>query len=164
MLGLQLAIHNPNRLEKLAVSNTGAKIGTAESWNERIKTVRRRGMAKVASDVVRRWFTPDFLEREPDTVAHMQQMLAATNSDGYAACCEAIRDMDQREEVAHINVPTLIISGTEDPVTPPREGAMLANAIKGARHEQLRASHLSNVERPHDFTQSLISFLEDDNG
>jgi len=164
MTALWLAVHHANRVKKIVVANSAAKIGTAESWNLRISKVASEGMANVACEVVARWFTPEFQNEKPEVVSVLRRMLETTDLKGYIANCEAIRDMDQRESVAGISIPTLIISGEHDPVTPPAEGDALANAIRGAKHVKLKAAHLSNVERASEFTGALAAFLEARNG
>ena len=86
-------------------------------------------------------------------------MLDATPPDGYVACCAAIRDMDQRETVGGIGVPTLVIAGTHDVPTPPTDARFLADRIKGARYVELPAAHLSNIEAAPAFTSALIDFI-----
>ena len=61
-----------------------------------------------------RWFTKGFLERAPQTVAGIQAMFAATPLEGYLACGEAVRDMDQRALLPKIKAPTLVIAGKHD--------------------------------------------------
>ncbi len=67
MIGMWLGVHAPERLNKLVLCNTGARIGTAETWNVRIEAVRKSGMKSVASAVVERWFSPAFREKAPET-------------------------------------------------------------------------------------------------
>jgi 3-oxoadipate enol-lactonase len=86
-------------------------------------------------------------------------MLQATRSDGYAACCAAIRDADFRSRLQEIGTPTLVIAGTYDPVTPPTDGQFLAERIPEARYVELTAAHLSNVEAVAEFNRALLDFL-----
>ena len=78
-----------------------------------------------------------------------------TPAAGYVACCAAVRDMDQRDAVAAIAAPTLVIAGTHDAATPPADGRFLADAIRGARYVELPAAHLSNIEAAPAFTAAL---------
>ena len=158
--GLWIALHAPERLQKLVLCSTGAKIGTADAWNTRIEAVRRNGTKSIAAATMERWFTAPFREREPQTVERIQNTLANTNSEGYIACCEALRDTDLREEVASISLPTLVMSATHDPAAPPTDGKFLAKEIKGARYVELDAAHLSNIEQPENFTQEVSQFLQ----
>ncbi|MGB7150319.1 MAG: 3-oxoadipate enol-lactonase [Terriglobales bacterium] len=160
MIGMWLGIHAPNRLHRLVLCNTAARIGTKELWNARIATTRKEnGMKSVAAAVVERWFTPEFRASSAETVACAQQMLEKSAPEGYAACCAAIRDMDQRESVARIKAPVLVIYGAKDPVTPATEAHFLTAQIHGAAEIELDAAHLSNVEQPAAFTAAVSNFL-----
>ena len=159
MIGIWLGIHAPNRLHRIVLCNTAARIGTKEIWNARIATVRKDGMKSVAAAVVERWFTPEFRASHGEEVAKAQQMLENSPPEGYAACCAAIRDMDQREEVARIKIPTLVIYGGRDPVIPVSEAQFLTDRIRGAEKVELAAAHLSNVEQADAFTEAVSKFL-----
>jgi 3-oxoadipate enol-lactonase len=159
MIGMWLGIHAPSRLHKLVLCNTGAKIGTEESWRSRIEAVRNGGMKSIAAGVMERWFTPAFRAKTPATVAQIQKMLEETNPDGYAACCAAVRDYDCREQLERIGAQTLIITGAHDPATPPADGQFLAAHIRVAKHAELHAAHLSNMEDGARFTRELAAFL-----
>jgi 3-oxoadipate enol-lactonase len=159
MIGMWLGVNAPGRLHKLILCNTAAKIGTPESWNGRIKSVRENGMQSIAPAVIERWFTPEFRHRSPEVVAQTQQMIESSPPEGYIACCEAIRDMDQRQTISQIRIPTLVISGTKDPVIPLAESHFLSDQISGAHSVDLEAAHLSNIEAAGQFTTSIIRFL-----
>lgn len=159
MIGMWLGIHAPNRLHRLVLCNTAARIGTQEMWNARIATVRKDGMKPVAASVIERWFTPGFRASFTEKVAQAQHMLENAPPEGYAACCAAIRDMDQREAVAQIKAPTLVIYGGSDPVTPASDAHFLKDRIPGAAEVELPAAHLSNVEQADAFTEAVRHFL-----
>jgi 3-oxoadipate enol-lactonase len=159
MVGMWLGVNAPERIHKLALCNTGAKIGTPEGWNARIDAVQKNGMKSVASATVERWFTPAFREKAPATVASIQKMLEEANAEGYAGCAAAVRDFDFREQVSKIRLPTLVIAGAHDPGTPPSDGRFLAQQIPGARYAELNAAHLSNIEDQDRFNNELEAFL-----
>jgi 3-oxoadipate enol-lactonase len=159
MIGIWLGVHAPNRLIRLVLCNTAARIGTQEMWNARIATVRKEGMKTVAAAVIERWFTPEFRASFPEKVARAQEMLENTPPEGYAASCAAIRDMDQRETVGQIKVPTLVIYGGKDPVSPVADAHFLKEQIQGAVEVELNAAHLSNVEQPDALTEAVSYFL-----
>lgn len=159
MIGIWLGIHAPNRLNRLVLCNTAARIGTKEMWNARITTVRKDGMKRVAAAVVERWFTPEFRASNGEQVSKTKQMLENSPPEGYASCCAAVRDMDQREEVARIKLPTLVIYGGRDPVSPASDAQFLADQIRGAEKVELHAAHLSNVEQPAAFTAAVKDFV-----
>jgi len=86
-------------------------------------------------------------------------MLAATSPEGYAANCAAVRDADFREQLASIKVPTLVIAGTEDAVTPPAGGHFIQNHVQGAEYAEFYAAHLSNVQAGAAFSDRVLEFL-----
>lgn len=160
MIGMWLGVHAKERLHKLALCNTAARIGTAETWNARIENVRKGGMKAVAPAVIERWFTTEFRARSPEAVASAQRMLENTPPEGYMACCAAIRDTDLSEAISAIRMPTLVIVGLKDPAVPAVNGRFLADRIPGAQYAELETSHLSNLEAPAQFTSELIHFLK----
>jgi 3-oxoadipate enol-lactonase len=160
MVGMWLAAHAPERVSTLALLATSAHLGPA-LWEQRMAAVAAGGMAAIVDGAMARWFTDDFRARHPDQVAHYAAMLTATPAEGYLGCCAAIRDMDQRADVAKISAPTLVMVGTEDVATPPAHAEDLARRIAGARLEVVPgAAHLLNVERPDTVDRHLLDHLE----
>lgn len=160
MTGLWLGIHAADRLGRLVLCNTAARLGTPADWDERIGLVTGGGMNAVVGGVMERWFTADFRAREPAECTAIQAMINTTSPVGYAACSAAIRDMDLSADLGRIRAPTLVVAGTQDAVTPPEGMCALAAAISGATLIQLEAAHLSNVEAASTFTPAVAGFLE----
>ena len=160
MTGQWLGSHAPDRLISLTLANTSAHMGPASAWEDRIAAVRTHGMHAVVDPVMERWFTPAFRESSPEETARIAAILEATDPDGYAGCCAAIRDMDLRLELETIDVPTLVIAGARDQATPPEHAALLADSIRGSKLVTLDGAHLCNVERPVEFNSALASLLE----
>jgi 3-oxoadipate enol-lactonase len=163
-IGMWLGIYAPERINRLVLCNTAAKIGAMETWKARIEMVRTKGMGPVAETQAQRWFTPAFIAKAPDVIATTRQMIASTSPEGYAANCGAIRDADQRETISRIRARTLVIGGLHDPVIPAADVRYLAGTIPGAKLVELDASHLSNVEAADEFTKTLLSFLTEPEG
>jgi 3-oxoadipate enol-lactonase len=159
MVGLWLAVHAPASIDRLVVSNTAARIGPADGWNARIERVRAGGMAAIADAVLARWFTPAFVASGSPVVELARGMLLGTPAAGYCAACAAVRDMDQRDDIARIVAPTLVIAGTQDVVTTPADHRYLAERIGAARYVELDAPHISNLEQPAAYTRTLVDFL-----
>lgn len=160
MAGMWLGVNAPERLDKLVLCNTAARIAPPEMWNARIDTVRNRGMAEIVDAVLERWFTAAFRQAAPPALERVRQTFLTTPPNGYAACCAAVRDMDQRAAISRIGLPTLVIAGSQDMATPPADGRFLAENIPGARYAELEAAHLSNVEVEERFTTAVTNFLE----
>jgi 3-oxoadipate enol-lactonase len=146
-------------VDKLILANTAAQLGPPEAWDARIEAVQKGGMAKIAGSVIERWFTPTFREHSPADVEIVRRTLLSTSPQGYIACCSAIRNMDQRGELALIRSRSLVIAGQQDPATPPALGRQIADAIAGARMIELSAAHLSNIEAAEAFNMAAFDFL-----
>lgn len=162
LIGQWLGINAGTRLDRLVVCNTAARIGTPEVWNPRIEMVLRDGAAAMVAlrdASIARWFTADFAAANPHQAEQITAMLAATSPQGYAANCAAVRDADLRHQLASIKVPTLVIAGTEDAVTPPAGGHFIQNHVKGAEYAEFYAAHLSNVQAGAAFSDRVIEFL-----
>lgn len=162
LIGQWLGIHANDRLHKLVVCNTAAKIGGPEVWDPRIEMVQRDGKAAMVGlrdASIARWFTAEFAAAHPDQAKRITDMLAATSPQGYASCCAAVRDADFRTQLGAISAPTLVISGTQDAVTPPSGGRYLHEHIDGSQFEEVHAAHLSNVEADVVFTSHVREFL-----
>ncbi|MGC5702860.1 3-oxoadipate enol-lactonase [Pseudomonas sp. NFXW11] len=162
MIGQWLGINAGARLHKLVLCNTAAKIGDPSGWNPRIETVLRDGQAAMLAlrdASIERWFTPDYSAAHPDQVTQITDMLAATSPQGYAANCAAVRDADFRQQLGAIQVPTLVISGSDDAVTPPSGGHFIQQRVVGAEYAEFYAAHLSNVQSGDAFSERVVDFL-----
>ncbi|MGA2566494.1 MAG: 3-oxoadipate enol-lactonase [Pseudolabrys sp.] len=160
MVGQWLGANAPDRVEKLVLSNTNFHYADKAPWADRIKFVQEKGLTELVDPNMERWFTKDFRARAPQTIARMREMFVATDPAGYIACCEAIRDMDFTESNSRITAPTLVIVGKQDPATPPAAGEAIAKQIKGAEVAALNAAHISNMEQPKLYTETVLDFLQ----
>ncbi|HKW65240.1 MAG TPA: 3-oxoadipate enol-lactonase [Candidatus Acidoferrum sp.] len=158
-IGMWLAANAPQRLNKVVLCSTAAKIGTPEMWNPRIATVLKEGMKNVAAAAIERWFTAPFRAKNPSVIAKIHKTLETTSPEGYAACSAAVRDFDIREKLTTIRTPTLIISGAHDPATTPADGQFLASHIPRALYVELNGAHLCNIEDADRFTREVLAFL-----
>ena len=161
MVGQMLGARHADRLKTLTLCSTACHVAPKEVWDQRIEAVRAGGMAAVADAVVERWFTEDYRAEPTIVVERVRQMVLETPPEGYVACCAAIRDMDLREAIAGIRLPTLIIVGADDPATPPEKSEEIHARIQGSHLEVIPdAAHLVNIEQDVAFDASLIAFLD----
>jgi 3-oxoadipate enol-lactonase len=157
MTGMWLGIHAPERIEKLVLCCTSAKLGPPEMWAERAALVREQGTGAVAPAVAGRWVTDALADRRPE----LEAMIAATPPEGYAAACAAIERMDLVPRLGEIRAPALVIAAAQDQSTPPEHGRRIAAGVPGARFELLDgAAHLANLERPEAVTRLIVEHLE----
>jgi 3-oxoadipate enol-lactonase len=160
MIGMWLGANRPERIDRLVLCNTTARIGAPEAYEARIAKVRQEGMAAVVPAVIDRWFTRDFQRYASAQVKLVSDMLLQMPPEGYAASCAAVRDMNLTAEVGSISAPTLVVAGKHDLATPAADGRYIADRVPGARYVELNAAHLSNWEVAQSFTNQLIDFLQ----
>lgn len=143
------AANVPDRVERLAVCCSSAHLDPEGSYRERAAVVRERGLESIAEAVLARWFTDGYAKTEPEVVERRRQNLLQTPREGYAGCCEALAGLDLRSSLSDVTAPTLVISGRDDPATPPEHGRLIADRIVGARFEVVDdAAHLANLQQP----------------
>jgi len=160
MTGMRLAARNPERVDRLVVLCTGAKLEPSSGWRDRAVTVREHGTAAVAEAVVARWFTQPYLDTNPDIKAACEAMVAGTPAEGYAACCEVIAAMDLHPDLPTISAPTLAIAGADDPATPPPFLQAIAENVQDGRLLVVpNSAHLASAEQPTTITPAIIAHL-----
>jgi 3-oxoadipate enol-lactonase len=162
MIAQSLAAARPDRVKALVLLDTGHKIGTAESWEERMGAIRRGGLDSVADGVLERWLPEPYRRARPAELQVWRNMLTRTPVEGYLGCCAAIRDADLTAATRTIDRPTLCLVGELDQATPPALSEALAGLIRGARSVTLADSgHLPIIDQPQVVARLMLGFLEE---
>jgi len=160
MVGMWVAANAPERIDRLALCCTAARMLRPDDFAARARTVREHGMEAIADALIGRWFTPSFPASHPDTVARIRDVLLSTPREGYAAACEAIAQMDLREDLPRIKAPTLVIGAEQDQSTPPEKSREIALRIPGAELVVVPdAAHIANVEQPDAVSNQILDHL-----
>jgi 3-oxoadipate enol-lactonase len=154
-----LGANAPERINRLILSNTSSYMAAKDVWNDRIKTVREKGLGAIVGGTMERWFTKDFRDHEPAKIQWITDMFLSTKPEGFIACSEAVRDMDHREIIKSITAPTMIIAGRHDPGTTVEAAEFIRSRIPRASLTVLDAAHIANVELPYDYTDRVLGFL-----
>lgn len=161
MVGMWLASEAPERIERLVLCCASARFEPPEAWSDRARTVRKSGVGEISAAVLERWFTPAFQKSRPDLVEWAGRMLRDTPAEGYAGCCEAIRDADLRGGLGAIQAPTLVIAGADDPAAPVDKAEFIHGSIPDARLVVVeQAAHLANVEQPEAVKRAILDHLD----
>jgi len=157
VVGLQLALDHPRRVAAVTLVCSLPRIGTTEGWRQRASDVRLQGTPSLVGGSASRWFTPEFLEREPDVASRVLHRLLDIDDESYALCVEALAATDLRARVGELESPLTLIVGEQDPVIPVEEARAIAgSAPHGSLHIIPGTSHLAAVERP-DRVAALIT-------
>ena len=162
-IGAWLAAHHPDRVRALAIACSSAHFGDPATWRARAKKVRDEGsaaMAELAATAPDRWFPPAAPIRTSLTAAELIAAHAAVDPAGYAACCDAIADLDLGPALSRISAPTLVIAGRQDPATPPPHARELADGIADSTLLELPGvGHLAPIEAPGRVAAALLAHL-----
>jgi len=157
-----LALGHPRRVRGLVLCDTGARIGTVDSWQQRIDRVQANGLASLEETTMERWFSAGFRGRRPADLRGYGLMLRQTSTDGYIGTCAALRDADFRGRIGAVQCPTLVLCGSEDMSTPPELGRELAGLIRGARFSLIQnAAHLPCIEQPEAAAERILEIFRE---
>jgi 3-oxoadipate enol-lactonase len=160
MIAQGLAVKRLDLVRGMVLSNTAAKIGTAQMWEDRIAAIRAGGIEALADAVMERWFSKAF--RQTEALTAWRNMLIRQPAEGYIGCGAAIAGTDFYTTTATLTLPTLAIAGTEDGSTPPDLVRETAELIRGSRFHLMRgAGHLPCVEKPGEYAELLTEFLRE---
>ncbi|NDU99529.1 3-oxoadipate enol-lactonase [Pseudoroseicyclus tamaricis] len=160
LIGQGLAIKRGDLLSALVLSNTAAKIGTPQLWDDRIAAIRKGGLEPAADGVMERWFSAGF--RASPELARWRALLTGTPVEGYIGCCAAISHADFWATTATLTLPVLGIAGSEDKATPPDLVRETVALVEGAETALIRgAGHLPQIEAPREYAGLLTAFLKE---
>jgi pimeloyl-ACP methyl ester carboxylesterase len=153
-----------SRLRGLIQCDTRAAADTEEARAGRLKmadNVAEWGSARVAEMMGPKLLAPRTFEQQPAVVAAVRQVVERTSP---AAIAAAQRGMAARPDVTDllpaIKVPTLIVVGAEDAISPPTEMKSIATAIPNAQFVQIPESgHMTTMENPAAVNRAMTQFL-----
>lgn len=160
-LAFELWRQAPERISGLVLSDTRAGPETDEGRAGRERTIeliRERGATGLWEEMEPKLFSPG---AEPEVVERARSIALERNPGDLVTCVEAIRDRpDSRPTLPTIDVPTRVLVGEKDELTPPPEAAAIASGIAGAKLVAIPESgHLPPLERRGAFRASLRALL-----
>jgi 3-oxoadipate enol-lactonase len=164
-VALALYRAHPSRVRALVLADTRPQADTEDGRRAREENARRalsEGMRPIAAAMLPKLLSTCTRESAPEVVSRVREMMLGVNAEGAAS---ALRGMalrrDQTDLLSKIDVPALVIVGSEDAVTPPSDAEAMRELIEGSRLVVVEgAGHVSNVERPEEFDRALVEFLE----
>jgi 3-oxoadipate enol-lactonase len=157
-----MAIKHPGLVRSIVISNSAARIGDAQMWQDRVELLRAGGIEALADTIMERWFAKSFHRDRSLELLAWRNMLTRTPLDGYIGCSRAIGATDYTEQTARLRLPTLVIAGSEDGSVPPDVARATADLVPGARFEVIDdAGHLPCVEHPEAYAAILGDFMRE---
>ena len=156
----------PSRVRALILADTRAQADTEEGKQTRAQQAEKaltEGMGGIADAMLPKLLTPETVSKRPEIVKRVRDMMLKTKPEGAAAALQGMAEReDQTQLLSQITVPTLILVGSEDPITPVADSEKMHEAIRGSRLVVLdKASHVSNIEQAEQFNQELKRFLRE---
>jgi 3-oxoadipate enol-lactonase len=154
----------PERVRGLLLANTqaggdtdAAKLGRAEG----LRGLHKQGKRAFADAQLQRQLSPHTLQHKPELLQRLHGMISDSSVEGIAASLVAIATRtDLSSALGEIRVPTRVVVGADDKITPPSAAQALASGIPGAElHVLEQAGHLSNVEAPEAFNRVLLELV-----
>jgi len=153
-----------SRVRGLVLADTRAQADTEEAKQVRTQQAEQiltSGMASITDATLPKLLTPETVSKRPEVVKRIRDMMLKTKPAGAAA---ALMGMAAREDqtalLPRISVPTLILVGRDDPITPLQDSEKMHDTIAGSRLVVIEnASHVSNIEQSAVFNAALLSFL-----
>jgi pimeloyl-ACP methyl ester carboxylesterase len=155
----------PQRLRALILADTKADPDDEPARANRdrqIQAVTEHGPGAILEQLMPRLVGPTTLAGRAPVVQTVRDLAGRQSGEGLAAALKALRDRpDAGPGLPHIAVPTLVVVGDQDAITPPDKARTLAAAIPNARLVTIAdAGHLSNLEHPEPFTAAVRGFLD----
>ncbi|MDB4877012.1 MAG: putative hydrolase [Gemmatimonadetes bacterium] len=152
------------RVRGLVLADTRAPADSAETVERRramIDAAEDQGSSAVANMQIAGLMGTTTRDKRPDIYDAVHRMMAQAPSGGIIGALEAmIERPDSTPTLATIDVPTLIVVGDEDVLTPAKDARIMQASLPGSRLEILQqAGHLSNVERPAAFNTVVSEFV-----
>ncbi|TNJ47751.1 3-oxoadipate enol-lactonase [Phaeobacter sp. B1627] len=160
MVAQGLAVKRLDQIRALVLSNTAAKIATAEIWQRRMAAVRSGGLAAISAETMARWFPAAY--RSTGAHSPWQHRFETQQVNGYLGCCAAIAGTDFYTPTSGLRLPVLGIAGSEDGSTPPDMVRETVDLIPGSRFALVRRSgHVPCIDQPGPYAERLTHFLRE---
>ena len=162
MTALGLGLAHPDRFTRLICADGRADAPPAfgQMWDERIARVESDGLAAIVDGTMASWFTPDWLERQPEQADKVRAMILSHDPRGYVGCCHALKTLDYLRHLDRMTYPTLYVGGDQDKGAAPDVMQAMADRTPGGRYVPIpNAAHVANINQPDAFNGAVLPFL-----
>ncbi len=161
VIAQRFALDYPGLVRSLTLISTSSEVGeqARAAWEKMAAVIEQRGLTVNAS-FTERIFAPSFVTAHPEAVQDMATRTAANDPQAYAAAARAISSYNWTADLGRIQVPTLILQGLDDALTPPGGSIRMQRALPRARLLLVPdCGHVLPVEKPEMFIYTLLAFL-----
>ena len=163
-IALRAFIKYPERFSHLILCDTQCVGDTEEGKEKRYNTIRQieaDGLNGFAEGFIKNVFTAQTFQTNSGITENIKSTIIETDSKSVTGTLKALAEREETCSQLHlVKVPTLILCGKEDKITPPERSEFMHQNIAGSKLVIIEnASHLSNLEQPKQFNEAIISFL-----
>lgn len=164
-VAMALAARAPQRVSHLILADTRMTADTEaqrEGRDAMRAMVEREGPASVATQMLPKLLGASTQRDQPDLSGAVRMLIESNRTEAVAGAIGALKSRpDRTAALGAVQVPTLVICGAEDTLTPPADSEAMAATIPGAQLVMIpNAGHLSNLEQPNAFNEALRLFLK----
>ncbi len=163
MIGQIFGLRYGSRVKSLMLCDTHAAAApnAKELWAPRVNAVKQaNSLLPIADATMERWLSDRYRRAYPGRWKQVRDTICATSPQGYLGCAAAIQNFDFKSQLSSIQVPTLVVCGSDDPGASPADNKKIAELIPNAHYEEIAgALHLPNIEYPEIFNRILIDWL-----
>lgn len=165
-IGWQFLMRHADRLDRLIMCDTKAVADSPQVKQVRMETAERvlqEGPGFLAELMRDRLFSPTSLRDKPTAVEATQQVIRDTNPRAIAAALYGMAERpDMRDRLPSIDVPSLLIGGELDVISPAEEMRGIAQSMPNAKFIPIpQAGHMAPLERPQEVNSAIREFLSD---
>ena len=157
---LGLAERHPGRFGHIVVADSPCQSTpqSSQQWEDRIAVAQKEGIAALVEPTIARWFPPEIVAKNPPHLDKVRAMIRMTPVNGFIGCAAALADHDYASAVAAVKCPVLFLVGEKDAPAPAMR--KLNEKLPGSRYVELPgAGHISNMDRPAEFSRAVLDFL-----
>jgi pimeloyl-ACP methyl ester carboxylesterase len=161
VIAQRFALDFPEYVETLTLISTSSEVGpqARAAWEKTAAIIEERGFS-TSADFAQRLYAPSFVAAHPEAVQTMAQRTATNDPRAYAAAARAIGSYNWTAELERLHMPTLILQGAEDMLTPPGGSIKMSRVIPRSRLLMFPdCGHVVPEEKPELFTRTLLAFL-----
>lgn len=160
VIAQRFALDFGQRLRSLILVSTSSEVGekSVAAWQRLADRIERRGFDPATADATRA-FAPEFAATHPEVVAEFGRLNSDNDPVAYAAAARAVADYRWTAELAGVDVPTLILQGLEDRMTPPGGSVKMSRVLPRCRLLMIPGvGHNLPIEKPEVFVQAVLGF------
>jgi 3-oxoadipate enol-lactonase len=163
-VALRATERHPERVRALVLCDTRSEADADAAKLNRaadLRLIQEKGVAPFAEAFLKKALSPSTHSEQPAVVDRVRRMILGNPREGVEGTLIALATRtDTTPSLARIQVPTLVLVGAEDAITPPAAAVALRDHMAQSSMAVIpKAGHLSNLENPVEFNRILLEFL-----